>query len=47
MSAMSETPPLAITGIFTARASSTVASMFTPVIMPSRPMSVYRMASTP
>jgi len=33
-------PPLAITGTFNGRASSTVASMFTPFIMPSRPMSV-------
>ena len=33
-------PPQAITGIVSARASSTVASMLTPVSMPSRPMSV-------
>ena len=36
-----------LTGIFSSRASRTVASMFTPVSMPSRPMSVYTMASTP
>jgi len=34
-------PPLAITGTDNSRASSTVALMFTPVIMPSRPMSVW------
>jgi hypothetical protein len=33
-------PPEAITGMVTAWASLTVASMLTPPIMPSRPMSV-------
>ena len=33
-------PPLAMIGVLIACASLKVASMFTPVIMPSRPMSV-------
>ena len=40
MSAMSDSPPDAITGIVSACASLTVASMLMPVSMPSRPMSV-------
>ena len=39
-SPMSLKPPLAITGTVSCRASATVASMLTPVSMPSRPMSV-------
>ena len=42
-----EIPPLAITGTESERASSIVASMLTPVSMPSRPISVWMMASTP
>ena len=40
ISARFDRPPLAITGIFTAFASRTVASMLMPWSMPSRPMSV-------
>src|SRR5439155_18360413 len=40
MSWIEAIPPEAITGILSSRASLTVASTFTPVSMPSRPMSV-------
>jgi hypothetical protein len=40
MSAMFDRPPEAITGMLSAWASFTVASMLMPESMPSRPMSV-------
>ena len=47
MSAMPFTPPLAITGMSTARARSTVASTLQPLSSPSRPTSVNSSAATP
>src|SRR5699024_3089281 len=47
MSSRSVTPPEAMTGIDRLAASSRVASMFRPCIMPSRRMSVCTMAATP
>src|SRR6218665_86722 len=47
MSAMPDRPPEAITGMLSACASATVASMLMPESMPSRPMSVEMMDSRP
>ena len=45
MSSSPFTPPLAITGRSTRRARSSVASIFTPLSRPSRPMSVKHYAT--